>query len=152
MIALAPPFTANDMKGLYKKVLKGVYPKIPSHFSSDLASMVALLLQVDPKRRPSTEQILHMPVFIAKYNEAKASSDLDMREQHSDEIDLLGTIKVPRNLSLLTDRLPAANYETDKAAEEKARKKENKRLANNYSDLQMISEEVDEDLRPISGV
>ena len=28
--------------------------------------------------------------------------------------DLLGTIRVPRNLSLLTDRLPKANYETEK--------------------------------------
>ena len=27
---------------------------------------------------------------------------------------MLGTIRVPRNLSLLTDRLPKANYETEK--------------------------------------
>lgn len=57
------------MKGLYNKVVKGVYPKIPATFSSDLSSMIASLLKVDPKKRPSTEQILHMPVFIAKYNE-----------------------------------------------------------------------------------
>ena len=30
MCALKPPFTANDMNGLYKKVTRGVYPKIPS--------------------------------------------------------------------------------------------------------------------------
>lgn len=69
MVALNPPFQARDMKGLFNKVIKGVYPKIPNTFSSDLASMIATLLKVDPKKRPSTEQILHMPVFIAKYNE-----------------------------------------------------------------------------------
>lgn len=32
-ITLKPPFRADDMAGLYKKVIKGVYPKIPTHFS-----------------------------------------------------------------------------------------------------------------------
>ena len=55
MIALNPPFTAKDMKGLYQRVIKGVYPKIPSTYSNDLSAMVASLLKVDPKKRPSTE-------------------------------------------------------------------------------------------------
>jgi len=70
MVALSPPFTAKDMKGLYNKVIKGAYPAIPKTYSSDLSSMIASLLKVNPKQRPSAEQILHMPVFIAKYNEA----------------------------------------------------------------------------------
>jgi len=69
MVALTPPFTAKDMKGLFNKVIKGVYPPIPKTYTNDLASMIASLLKVDPKKRPSAEQILHMPVFIAKYNE-----------------------------------------------------------------------------------
>jgi NIMA (never in mitosis gene a)-related kinase len=44
MVALNPPFTAKDMKGLYAKVIKGVYPKIPSHYSSDLSGMISNLL------------------------------------------------------------------------------------------------------------
>lgn len=107
MVALNPPFTAKDMKGLYNKVVKGVYPKIPAVFSSDLSSMIASLLKVDPKKRPSSEQILHMPVFIAKYNESKRSSGIFGEENK----DLIGTIKVPKNLSLLTERLPASQYE-----------------------------------------
>ena len=55
MIALNPPFTARDMKGLYNRVIKGVYPKLPAQYSSDLSSMVASLLKVEPKQRPSTE-------------------------------------------------------------------------------------------------
>lgn len=55
MIALSPPFTAKDMKGLYNRVIKGVYPKLPNQYSSDLSSMVASLLKVDPKKRPSAE-------------------------------------------------------------------------------------------------
>ena len=33
MTTLKPPFRAEDMEGLYKKVIRGFYPKIPSHFS-----------------------------------------------------------------------------------------------------------------------
>lgn len=62
------------MNGLYQKVLKGIYPSIPSHYSSDLNAMLRALLQVDPKKRPNTQQIMHMPVFIAKYNELKESN------------------------------------------------------------------------------
>ena len=36
-VTLKPPFRAEDMNGLYKKVLKGMYPKIPNIFSSELA-------------------------------------------------------------------------------------------------------------------
>lgn len=54
--------------------------------------MISNLLQVDPKKRPSAEQILHMPVFIAKYNEHKD----ELEGMHND---LLGTIKVPHNLA-----------------------------------------------------
>lgn len=32
-IALKPPFRANDMEGLYKKVTRGFYPRIPSEYS-----------------------------------------------------------------------------------------------------------------------
>jgi NIMA (never in mitosis gene a)-related kinase len=47
--------TAKDMKGLFTKVTKGVYPKIPAQYSSDLSGMISSLLQVDPKKRPSAE-------------------------------------------------------------------------------------------------
>jgi NIMA (never in mitosis gene a)-related kinase len=36
MIALKPPFTAEDMAGLYKKVNKGQFTRIPKHYSQDL--------------------------------------------------------------------------------------------------------------------
>ena len=52
--ALSPPFQAKDMRGLFNRVVKGVYPKIPPHYSADLSQMISSLLQVDPKLRPTT--------------------------------------------------------------------------------------------------
>ena len=50
---LKPPFMADDMSGLYKKVLKGSYPKIPTQFTNDLSNMIRMLLQPPPLRRPT---------------------------------------------------------------------------------------------------
>ena len=59
MCALKPPFRANDMNGLYKRVLKGSYPPIdPKHYSKALQNVIAKMLCVDPNLRPSSKQIL----------------------------------------------------------------------------------------------
>ena len=44
MCALVPPFRADDMNGLYKRVLKGQYPPIPSHYSMDMRQLIKVLL------------------------------------------------------------------------------------------------------------
>jgi NIMA (never in mitosis gene a)-related kinase len=43
-VTLKPPFRADDMAGLYRKVLRGIYSKIPDHFSSDLANVIKHLI------------------------------------------------------------------------------------------------------------
>jgi NIMA (never in mitosis gene a)-related kinase 1/4/5 len=53
--SLKPPFRADDMEGLYKKVIRGFYPKIPSQYSQDLSNTIRALLQVNPKLRPNCD-------------------------------------------------------------------------------------------------
>ena len=55
-----------------------------------------------------------MPVFVARYNEIRVEKVKDYQqceEAATDGYDdLLGTIKVPRNLKLLSERLPKSNF------------------------------------------
>lgn len=56
MVTLKPPFRAQNMEGLYKKVIKGVYPRINNDlFSEDISIMVKSLLQVNPELRPNCD-------------------------------------------------------------------------------------------------
>ena len=55
MCALVPPFRADDRQGLYKKVVKGKYPRIPDHFSQEMATVIKFMLQVMPANRPSAD-------------------------------------------------------------------------------------------------
>jgi len=40
MCALMPPFRADDLQGLYKKVIKGKFQRIPDHFSLEMANII----------------------------------------------------------------------------------------------------------------
>lgn len=53
-MALKPPFQASDMEGLYKKVIKGDYPRLPLNYSSQLNDLIRILLQTDPHKRPTS--------------------------------------------------------------------------------------------------
>ena len=51
--ALQPPFRAQDMQGLFKKVTSGVIPELPKCYSSEFFGFIKALLQQDPARRPT---------------------------------------------------------------------------------------------------
>ena len=109
MCALVPPFRADDMQGLYKKVIKGKFPRIPDHFSQEMATVIKFMLQISPSYRPSCDQILNLPIVQAlskKFFPAELNSELDNDENQS----LLRTIRISRNLFSLTERLPKSKY------------------------------------------
>ena len=66
MTTLRPPFRAEDMEGLYKKVMKGVYPKIQSQFSPELSNVIKSLLQVTPGSRPTAAKLLNSSILQKK--------------------------------------------------------------------------------------
>lgn len=106
--ALKPPFRADDMPGLYRKVVKGEFVRIPRSFSQDLQSFLESLLRVDPIQRPSSAEILRLPQLerrIGKYEE------LVVEKQHCASSTLLETIKFPRAFQYLSERLPGPCYE-----------------------------------------
>ena len=108
MATLRPPFRAEDMDGLYKKVIKGVYPKLPSHFSVDLNNLIRLQLQVRSNQRPSCEKQLSLP-FMVKRMENKML--LEKENDESLNPHQLNTIMMPKDVHYLTDKLPEPNYE-----------------------------------------
>ena len=110
MITLKPPFRAENMEGLYNKVIKGQFNKIPERFSEDLFSIVKLLLKVNSEQRPNCDQILKNPIILKRIEYFKSfSKEDDIDEERA----LLQTIKIPKNLLSLSDKLPKSNYENN---------------------------------------
>jgi NIMA (never in mitosis gene a)-related kinase len=97
MCALVPPFRADDMNGLYKRILKGQYPPIPSHYSMEMRSVIKSLVQVNSASRPSCDQILDMPVVIRRIKKHFPEEESSTRDVDT-ESELLRTIKFSNNL------------------------------------------------------
>jgi NIMA (never in mitosis gene a)-related kinase len=66
MAFLKPPFRANDMEGLFKKINKGIFEPIPSFYSKDLNLIISELLKVSPILRPTCDQILKNPIVLRR--------------------------------------------------------------------------------------
>lgn len=107
MAALRPPFTANDLSGLYKKVCAGIFDRIPLMYSNDLQTVISSLLKLDPHKRPTVEELLSNPIVHKHYN-GHIETEIN-EESHMDP--LLQTIKYnPKDLKGLKNILPKSNY------------------------------------------
>ncbi len=58
MCALKMPFDGLSIADLSLKIIKGIYTPIPNNFSKELKMLVNSLLNVDPTKRPSINDIL----------------------------------------------------------------------------------------------
>ena len=112
MLALHPPFRAENMEKLYEKVIKCQYGKISERYSEDIKEIIKLLLKVKTKERPTCAQILKNPLVKKRleFFQAQAGNDnIDIDDM--EEGVLLKTIRIPSNILCLSDKLPEANYE-----------------------------------------
>ena len=112
MVSLKPPFRANDMQGLFNKVQKGLFERIPLKFSNDLAGIIGKCLQVNPNSRPTCDQLA---TDIANFVNNEKDKEIIKPEER--KAALLQTIKLPKNMKLLQEKLPKANYQKKPANE-----------------------------------
>ncbi|OQR85591.1 protein kinase [Achlya hypogyna] len=61
MAMLARPFEAMTLQEMFNKICLGDYPPLPSFFSKELRLLIQLMLQQDPNKRPSIEDICRFP-------------------------------------------------------------------------------------------
>ena len=82
MMTFRMPFNAKSLASLSLKILKGFYQAPPTSYSKELIDLVKKCLNLDPKKRPSAENILKLP-FIKKkifgfLDEVKFNEDLSI--------------------------------------------------------------------------
>eukprot|EP00754_Rhynchopus_humris_P029342 Rhum_TRINITY_DN15211_c10_g1::Rhum_TRINITY_DN15211_c10_g1_i2::g.144968::m.144968/K08857/NEK1_4_5; NIMA (never in mitosis gene a)-related kinase 1/4/5 len=95
MCALKRPYTAQNMKGLMDKVLKGEFAPPPSYCRQAMHDLIAFILQADPEKRPTVREIFEqqyvregLKVFLeAVDRSSKISSETKKElEMHVGEI------------------------------------------------------------------
>ena len=126
MLTLHPPFRADNMDNLFKKVVKGQYGRISNKYSNDIVEIVDILLRVDPKDRPSCDEILKIDSVMDRIDFFKDNRDGfdDSLDEFEDE-ELLKTLRYTKNLIYLSEQLPDPNYKNTKNKNEKRSKNNN---------------------------
>ena len=116
MICLTPPFKAESMDGLYHKIIKGKYNKIPEKYSKELNEILKLLFNVNPKERPSCDELLKNSIIKNRIEFFEENNKFNDDINNNEESELLKTIKISKNLLFLSGRLPKANYNNENEA------------------------------------
>ena len=122
MVTLYPPFRAQNMEKLYKKIITGEISRIPDKYSHDLFSIIQLLIQVKPEKRPSCDDILKNDIIIKKIKYLNMISKKNIFDENDEEQFLLKTICIPKSLTFLSNQLPKPNYNKKKFTNNKNKK------------------------------
>jgi NIMA (never in mitosis gene a)-related kinase len=102
------------MKALYKKIIKGQYPKISSKYSNDIWEIIKLLLKVNPNERPSCNQILKNKMVMERIDFFKDREGFKNDSFDSmDEAKLIKTLRLTKDILFLSQQLPIPNYDNN---------------------------------------
>lgn len=111
MCALRPPFLGDSFPALKRAVTLGRYPSIPNKYTEPLHNVIAQMLKLSPRERPSADQLLKSPDVIAKLGlDDTVSNFLGGESENKSLLEMINTIKVPQNLNKLQGVLPKPCY------------------------------------------
>ena len=108
MCQLKPPFRGTSIKDLNKNIQAGKYESIPSYYSKELTYVISKILVVNPMERADCDSLLTDDIILRKIREInKEKGGIVKNEGH---INLMKTIKMPKNLKEINKALPMKRY------------------------------------------
>ena len=110
---LRQPFKGSNMDELYKNVLRGKYKEIDGKiYSKDLSDLIAMLLRVDPKKRPGCKEVLESDVVKRNLKWIEGLGSEIAKDSLKESDLLLNTIKF-RDIKEIKSKLPKTNYDNE---------------------------------------
>ena len=107
LCALRPPFVGNTFAQLKQGVLVGKYPAVPRAFSYEMSAMIAKMVRVNARERPSVKQILGSEdVKTRKASDWYKEPAAMPRQASQGKQQLMDTIVVPHHIRNLQKELP----------------------------------------------
>ena len=111
LCSLRPPFLGNSFPELKRAVAAGRYTPLPKKYSDALHTVVRHLLRLNPKERPSANDLLRCSDVQRKLHlDGPPDQPLAAAADQASFPSMIDTIKVPQNLKKLGSVLPKACY------------------------------------------
>lgn len=109
LCSLRPPFTGNSFPELKRNVVAGKYPALPKKYTDSLSRVIAMMLRLNTRERPTASALLRCPEIAAKLFLDEAACAAIPRSVFNAP-SMMETIKVPQNLQRLQGALPKPCY------------------------------------------
>jgi len=113
---LRPPFRGNSLNELYRNIMNGYYLPISNIYSNDLKTLISMMLVIDNKKRASTDELLNSNIIkkwiqkLRSQNNNKLGAELVNNYTNNVRANLIKTIKMPKNLRDINNKLPKKRY------------------------------------------
>lgn len=151
MLAGFLPFDESNTKGLYKAIVQNPV-QFPPHFSYDVIKLLRAMLQKDPNRRPSMEQVKSFTWFKVDYEPAIIP---ELTHAASTEI----TAKKSRSKSRKHTERSTKTKRKEHSAEKESRKSMDRAASRRSVEKSRSGKQMDnsvrsgrQDSKPISGL
>ena len=115
---LKPPFRGTNIKELRDNIKRGIYEPIQNIYSNDLKNIISLMLRQNPKERPSAKELLNGVIVQNKIKEYKFGNIYEEGNNNDGFKGLIETIKMPKNLEEINNKLPNNKYNNKERIEE----------------------------------
>ena len=101
LCTLNPPFRGTNYKELSNNIKSGFYIPISKTYSNDLKKVINLMLQTNPKKRISANDLFNLPIVQSKIK----NKNIIIQKMSQKDI-LIKTIKMPKKISQINKVLP----------------------------------------------
>jgi hypothetical protein len=113
LASLRPPFLGDSFPALKRAVTLGRYPALPGKYSDGLTRVIAQMLKLDSRSRPSADMLLKSGDVACMLQLDETSTSFGQAAPGPGEnqpLSLINTIKVPQHLRKLNSALPKPCY------------------------------------------
>ena len=83
---MKPPFQATNHLALAGKIINSEVERIPTGYSEDLDNVVKWMLNKDPTKRPSVEELMKIQKIQLRMNERKMKEDYDTLKRREEDV------------------------------------------------------------------
>ena len=73
-----PPFTARDIKGLQNAIIRNKHKILSPKYSRDLQNIIDMLLEKDPRKRPSVTHLMQTQEIMKRISMARTPLDIEV--------------------------------------------------------------------------
>ena len=115
---LKPPFRGTNIKELRENIKRGNYEPIQNVYSNDLKNIISLMLRQNPNERPTAKELINGEIVQKKIKEYRLGNKFGNINNNEFIGGLIGTIKVPKNMSEINKNLPNNKYNNKQRREE----------------------------------